>query len=52
MVAPALTERFGPGIEDEIVELRSSCGDLYQYLLDRATGRAVAAGLGGDEARA
>lgn len=46
LTAPALTERFGPGIEDEIVEVKSTCGDVYQYLLDRATGRAVAAGLG------
>jgi hypothetical protein len=45
MVAPQLTERFGPGIEDEVIEIKSSCGDLQPYLLDRATGRALATGL-------
>jgi hypothetical protein len=45
MAAPQLTDRFGPGIEDEIIEIRSGSGDIYPYLLDRATGRAVAAGL-------
>lgn len=47
MVAPQLTERFGPGIEDEVIEIKSSCGDLQPYLLDRATGRALATGLTG-----
>ncbi|MBS2963281.1 hypothetical protein KGA66_09510 [Actinocrinis puniceicyclus] len=46
MIAPQLTDRFGPGIEDEVVEIKSSCGELYPYLLDRVVGRAVAAGLG------
>ena len=46
MVAPQLTRRFGPGIEDEVIEIRSVCGDIYPYLQDRATGRALAAGLG------
>jgi hypothetical protein len=46
MAAPQLTERFGSGIEDEIIEIRSAAGDVYPYLLDRATGRAMAAGLG------
>lgn len=45
MAAPQLTERFGPGIEDEIIEIRSASGDVIPYLLDRATGRAIAAGL-------
>jgi hypothetical protein len=45
MIAPQLTERFGPGIEDEVIEIKSSCGDLQPYLLDRATGRALATGL-------
>lgn len=45
MAAPQLTERFGPGIEDEIIEIRSAAGDIFPYLLDRATGRAIAAGL-------
>lgn len=47
MIAPQLTERFGPGIEDEVIEIKSSCGELNSYLLDRATGRAVATGLAG-----
>jgi hypothetical protein len=47
MVAPELTERFGPGIEDEVIEIKSACGDLSPYLLDRVTGRALIAGLGG-----
>lgn len=47
MIAPQLTERFGPGIEDEVIEIKSSCGDLQPYLLDRATGRALATGLTG-----
>jgi hypothetical protein len=46
MIAPQLTARFGPGIEDEVIEIKSACGDIYPYLLDRATGRALAAGLG------
>jgi len=45
MAVPHLTERFGPGIEDEIIEIRSASGDVFPYLLDRATGRAIAAGL-------
>jgi hypothetical protein len=47
MIAPQLTERFGPGIEDEVIEIKTSCGDLQPYLLDRATGRALATGLTG-----
>jgi hypothetical protein len=47
MVAPQLTVRFGPGIEEEVIEIRTTCGDLSPYLLDRATGRALATGLGG-----
>ncbi|HZU56517.1 MAG TPA: hypothetical protein VFA06_11665 [Actinocrinis sp.] len=47
MIAPQLTERFGPGIEDEVIEIKTSCGDLQPYLLDRATGRALATGLVG-----
>jgi hypothetical protein len=46
MVAPQLTRRFGPGIEDEVIEITTACGDISSYLLDRATGRALAAGLG------
>jgi hypothetical protein len=46
MVAPQLTQRFGPGIEDEVIEIKTACGDIYPYLLDRAAGRALAAGLG------
>jgi hypothetical protein len=46
MIAPQLTARFGPGIEDEVIEIKSTCGDIHPYLLDRATGRALAAGLG------
>jgi hypothetical protein len=45
MSAPALTERFGPGIEDLIIETKSGGDDLYRYLLDRSTGLAVALGL-------
>jgi len=45
MIAPQLTARFGPGIEDEVIEIRSSCGELSPYLSDRATGRALATGL-------
>ena len=47
MIAPQLTERFGPGIEDEVIEIKSGCGDMHPYLLDRTTGRALATGLGG-----
>jgi hypothetical protein len=47
MIAPQLTERFGPGIEDEIVEIKSTSGEIEPYLLDRAVGRALATGLGG-----
>jgi hypothetical protein len=47
MIAPQLTERFGPGIGDEIVEIKTTSGDMQPYLLDRAVGRALAAGLGG-----
>lgn len=46
MVAPQLTQRFGPGIEDEVIEIKSACGDIYPYLQDRAAGRALATGLG------
>lgn len=46
IIAPRLTERFGPGIEDEVVEMKSACGDLPTYLADRTAGRAMAAGLG------
>jgi hypothetical protein len=46
MVAPQLTLRFGPGIEDEVIEIKSACGDLYPYLMDRAVARALATGLG------
>jgi hypothetical protein len=45
MIAPRLTERFGPGIEDEVIEIKSNCGEIQPYLLDRATGRALATGL-------
>jgi hypothetical protein len=47
MIAPQLTERFGPGIADEIVEIKSTSGEIQPYLLDRAVGRALATGLGG-----
>lgn len=47
MIAPQLTERFGPGIEDEIVEIKSTSGEIQPYLLDRAVGRALATGLNG-----
>ena len=47
MIAPQLTERFGAGIEDEIVEIKSASGDVQPYLLDRAVGRALASGLSG-----
>jgi hypothetical protein len=45
LTAPQLTDRFGPGIDDELIEIRAGYGELHHYLLDRATGRAVAAGL-------
>jgi hypothetical protein len=41
MVAPQLTQRFGPGIEDEVIEIKSACGDIYPYLLDRASARST-----------
>lgn len=47
MIAPQLTERFGAGIEDEVIEIKSASGDMQPYLLDRAVGRALATGLGG-----
>lgn len=47
MIAPQLTERFGPGITDEIVEIKSTSGEIQPYLLDRAVGRALATGLSG-----
>lgn len=43
--APELTERFGQGIDDQVLALTLVQGDIYKYLLDQATGRAVAAGL-------
>lgn len=46
MIAPQLTERFGSGIEDEVIEIKSASGDIQPYLLDRAVGRALATGLG------
>lgn len=45
MIAPQLIARFGPGIEDEVVEIKSASGDLQPYLLDRVVGRALATGL-------
>jgi hypothetical protein len=45
MAAPQLTSRFGPGIEDEVIEVKTSSGQLNPYLQDRSTARAVAAGL-------
>ena len=47
MIAPQLTERFGSGIGDEIIEIKSTSGEIQPYLLDRAVGRALATGLGG-----
>ncbi len=47
MISPQLTERFGPGIEDEVIEVKSTSGDIQSYLLDRAVGRALATGLSG-----
>jgi len=40
-----LTERFGPGIEDLVIEPRAITESLTGYLLDRSTGLAVATGL-------
>jgi hypothetical protein len=40
-----LTVRFGPGIEDLVIEPRSVTESLTGYLLDRSTGLAVATGL-------
>lgn len=40
-----LTARFGPGIEDQVIEPRSTAESLSSYLLDRCTGLAVATGL-------
>jgi hypothetical protein len=40
-----LTARFGPGIEDLVIEPRSVTESLTGYLLDRSTGLAVATGL-------
>lgn len=45
ITAPELTDRFGQGIDDQVLALTLVQGDLYKYLLDQATGRAVAAGL-------
>lgn len=42
---PQLTARFGPGIEDQIIEPRGVTDSLSTYLLDRCTGLAVATGL-------
>lgn len=40
-----LTERFGPGIDDLVIEPRTVTESLSGYLLDRSTGLAVATGL-------
>lgn len=40
-----LTERFGPGIDDMVIEPRTVTESLNGYLLDRSTGLAVATGL-------
>lgn len=45
ITAPELTDRFGQGIDDQVLALTLTQGDIYKYLLDQATGRAVAAGL-------
>ena len=42
---PELTERFGQGIDDQVLALTLTQGDMYKYLIDQATGRAVATGL-------
>jgi hypothetical protein len=42
---PQLTARFGPGIEDLMIEPRGVTDSLSTYLLDRSTGLAVATGL-------
>lgn len=43
-----LTARFGPGIEDLVIEPRTVTESLTGYLLDRSTGLAVATGLGAE----
>lgn len=40
-----LTARFGPGIDDMVIEPRAVTESLAGYLLDRSTGLAVATGL-------
>jgi hypothetical protein len=40
-----LTARFGPGIDDLVIEPRTVTESLSGYLLDRSTGLAVATGL-------
>lgn len=40
-----LTARFGPGIDDLVIEPRAITESLTAYLLDRSTGLAVATGL-------
>ena len=40
-----LTARFGPGIDDLVIEPRAVTESLSGYLLDRSTGLAVATGL-------
>jgi hypothetical protein len=40
-----LTARFGPGIDDMVIEPRAVAESLTGYLLDRSTGLAVATGL-------
>lgn len=40
-----LTARFGPGIDDMVIEPRAVTESLNGYLLDRSTGLAVATGL-------
>ncbi len=40
-----LTARFGPGIDDMVIEPRAVTESLSGYLLDRSTGLAVATGL-------
>jgi hypothetical protein len=42
---PRLTARFGPGIDDLVIEPRAVTESLTGYLLDRCTGLAVATGL-------
>lgn len=43
--APRLSDRFGQGIEDGVVELRGAVYDLGAYLVDRSVGLAVSAGI-------